>query len=67
MITTKGKAMKSYQGLTTREELVRDHKGLKEQIKDRERQLDAIQNLEDLNEIKSAIDEIANQMMAVNM
>ena len=59
--------MKSYQGLTTREELVRDHKGLKEQIKDRERQLDAIQNLEDLNEIKSAIDEIANQMMAVNM
>lgn len=59
--------MKSYQGFKTREELVADHKDLKEQIKDRERQLDAIQNLEDLNEIKRAIDEIANQMMSVNM
>lgn len=59
--------MKPYQGFTSREELVRDHKGLKKQIKDREKQLDRLQELEDLEEIKRAIDEIANQMMAVNM
>lgn len=59
--------MKPYQGFTSREELVRDHKGLKEQIKDREKQLDCLQELEDLEEIKAAVDEIANQMMAVNM
>lgn len=59
--------MEAYQGFTSREELVRDHKGLKEQIKDREKQLDRLQELEDLEEIKRAIDEIANQMMAVNM
>lgn len=40
---------------------------LKKQIKDREKQLDRLQELEDLEEIKRAIDEIANQMMAVNM
>jgi flagellar hook-associated protein FlgK len=59
--------MEAYQGFTSREELVRDHKGLKEQIKDREKQLDCLQELEDLEEIKAAVDEIANQMMAVNM
>lgn len=59
--------MEAYQGFTSREELVRDHKGLKEQIKDRERQLDLLQQLKDINQIKQAIDEIANQMMAVNM
>lgn len=59
--------MEAYQGFTSREELVADHKGLKKQIKDREKQLDQLQNLDDLDEIKSAIDEIANQMMAVNM
>lgn len=59
--------MKPYQGFTSREELVADHKGLKEQIKDRERQLDLLQQLKDINQIKQAIDEIANQMMAVNM
>ena len=59
--------MEAYQGFTFREELVEDHKGLKKQIKDREKQLDRLQELEDLEEIKRAIDEIANQMMAVNM
>lgn len=59
--------MEAYQGFTSREELVEDHKGLKKQIKDREKQLDRLQELEDLEEIKRAIDEIANQMMAVNM
>lgn len=59
--------MEAYQGFTSREELVEDHKGLKKQIKDREKQLDRLQELEDLEEIKRAIDEIANQMMAVNI
>lgn len=59
--------MKDYQGFKTREELVADHKGLKKQIKDRERQLDMLQQLKDIKQIKTSIDEIANQMMAVNM
>lgn len=59
--------MKPYQGFKTWEELVADHKGLKEQIKDRELQLDLLQELKDIKKIKAAIDEIANQMMAVNM
>lgn len=59
--------METYQGFKTREELVADHKGLKKQIKDREQQLDLLQQLKDIKQIKAAIDEIANQMMAVNM
>ena len=59
--------MEAYQGFTSWEELVADHKGLKKQIKDRERELDQLQQLKDIKQIKQAIDEIANQMMAVNM
>lgn len=59
--------MRVYEGFTTWEELVKDHKGLKEQIKDREKRLDDLQLSDDIDEIKYAIDRISNEMMAVNM